>query len=80
MQFGRNYINKLDFIEAFKPTRVTVFNALNIRNGFTINGLIPYNPQRVLLHLYYKLRTPTSPKSDIIMAAFYIPKTPYIIV
>ena len=43
MQFDRNHINKLDFIEAFKPARMAALNASNIRNGFAVTGLILYN-------------------------------------
>ena len=44
MQLGRNHIDKLDFIEAFKPTRMAALNASNIRSGFAVTGLIPHNP------------------------------------
>ena len=57
MQFSRNYIDKLDFIEAFKPARMAALNASNIRSGFAATGLISYNSQGVLSRLYYKLRT-----------------------
>ena len=43
MQFNRNHIDKLDFIEAFKSARIIVLNALNIRNEFAATGLISYN-------------------------------------
>ena len=76
MQLGRNHIDKLDFIEAFKPARMAALNASNIRSGFAATGLIPHNPQRVLSHLYHKPRTPTHPESETTMAAFRTPKTP----
>ena len=78
MQLGRNYIDKLDFIDAFKPTRMAVLNALNIHSGFITAGLISCNSQRVLSHLYCKLRTPIFFKSKTTIAAFCIPKIPYI--
>ena len=43
IQFNRNYINKLDFINAFKPACIAALNALNIYNKFVAAGLMPYN-------------------------------------
>ena len=57
IHFGRNYIDKLDLIKAFKPARMAVLNASNIYSGFAITELILYNPQKILSRLYYKLRT-----------------------
>ena len=51
IRLRRNYINKLDFLEAFKPTRVVALSSLNIRSGFTIARLVLYNPKRVLSRL-----------------------------
>ena len=77
IQFSRNHIDILDFIKAYKPTHAAAFNTLNIRNGFAATGLIPHDSQKVLSHLYYKLRTPTSPKAETTIAVYYIPKKPY---
>ena len=76
IQLGRNHIDKLDFIKAFKPARMAAFNASNICSEFIVTGLIPYNSQKMLLYLYYKLRRLISPKSETIMTVFNIPKTP----
>ena len=51
MQLGRNYIDKLDFLEAFKPACAVALSSLNIHSGFTAAGLVLYNPKRVLLYL-----------------------------
>ncbi len=51
MQLGRNYIDKLDFLETFKPARAAALSSLNIYSGFTIAGLVLYNPKRVLSRL-----------------------------
>lgn len=76
MQLGRNHIDKLDFIEAFKPARLSALNTSNIRSGFAATGLIPYNPQRVLSRLSHRLRTPTPPLINTTLPAFSTPKTP----
>ncbi len=69
MRLRRNYIDKLDFLEAFKPARAVALSLLNIRSGFTIAGLVPHNPKRVLLRLQFKLRTPTPPALETTIAA-----------
>ncbi len=51
MQLRRNYIDKLNFLETFKPARVVALSLLNIRSGFTIARLVLYNPKRVLSRL-----------------------------
>ena len=75
MQLGRNHIDKLDFLEAFKPARAAALNLSNICSGFAAAGLVPFNPERVLSRLQLKLRTPTPPASETAIAA--TPKTPY---
>ena len=77
MQFGRNHIDKFDFIEAFKPARITALNASNIRSEFAVTGLISHNPQRVLSRLYHKLRTPIPSEPETTIITFRTPKTPY---
>ena len=77
MQLGRNHIDKLDFLEAFKPARVAALSSSNICSGFAAAGLVPHTPERVLSRLQLKLRTPTTPVSETAMAARQTPKTPY---
>ena len=79
MQLGRNHIDKLDFIKAFKSARIAALNALNIYNKFAVIGLIPHNSQKILSYLYYKLRTPIPFKPETIIIIFRIFKTPYTI-
>ncbi len=69
MQLGRNYIDKLDFLETFKPARAAALSSLNICSGFTTARLVLYNPKRVLSRLQFKLRTPTSPALETAIAA-----------
>ena len=77
IQLGRNHIDKLDFLEAFKPTRTAALSSSNICGGFAAAGLVPYNPERVLSRLQFKLRTPTPPASETVIAARQTPKTPH---
>ena len=74
MRLGRNYIDKLDFLEAFKPARAATLTSSNIRSGFAAAGLVLYNPKRILSRLQFKLRTPTPPPTK---TAIVTPKTPY---
>ena len=77
MQLGRNHIDKLDFLEAFKPARAAALNLSNICSGFAAAGLVPFDPERVLSRLQLKLQTPTPPASETAIAASQTPKTPY---
>ena len=43
MQFDRNHIDKLDFIEAYKPVHSAAFSTSNIYNEFAVIGLILYD-------------------------------------
>ena len=77
MQLGRNHIDKLDCLEAFKPARAAALSSSNIRSGFAAAGLVPHNPERVLSRLQLKLRRPTPPASETAIAGRQTPKTPY---
>ena len=77
MQLGRNHIDKLDFLEAFKPARAAALSSSIIRSGFAAAGLVPYNPERVLSRLQLKLRKPSPPASKTAITTCQTPKTPY---
>jgi hypothetical protein len=60
--YGRNRINhvdKLDFLKAYPSARIEAFKSETIKNSFAAAGLVPYDPNRVLLKLDIRLRTPT---------------------
>jgi hypothetical protein len=63
MQLSFNYINKLDFLEAYLQAYIVIFLLENIKSGFSATGLIPLNPDQVLSQLNIQLRTPTPPGS-----------------
>ena len=53
-----NYITKLEFLPAFKAAFTQLFIESNIRGSFRGAGLVPYDPEAVLLKLNVRLRTP----------------------
>jgi hypothetical protein len=56
-----HYINKETFLPAFKAAFKKTFTPENIRVGFRGAGLVPHDPEVVLLKLNIQLRTPTPP-------------------
>jgi hypothetical protein len=56
-----NYITKLEFLPAFKIAFTRAFTTANICSAFQGAGLIPFQPDVVLLKLDVQLRTPTPP-------------------
>lgn len=63
MRLRINYINKLDFLEAYLQARTEVFKPDIIENSFVAASLVPFNPNRVILKLDIRLRTLTPPGS-----------------
>jgi hypothetical protein len=55
------YINKETLLLAFKAAFKKTFILVNIRAGFRGAGLVPHDPELVLLKLDVQLRTPTLP-------------------
>ena len=58
----RNYINhitKLEFLPAFKIAFNRAFTPANICSAFCGAGLVPLQPEAVLLKVDVQLRTPT---------------------
>jgi hypothetical protein len=61
-----NYINKENFLPAFKAAFSKAITAENVRAGFRGAGLVLHNPDVVLSKLDVRLRTLTPPKrSDV---------------
>jgi hypothetical protein len=56
-----NYITKLKFLPAFKAAFNQLFTPVNICSAFRGAGLVPLQPETVLLKLDVKLRIPTLP-------------------
>jgi hypothetical protein len=47
MRDGFNHVNKLDFLTVFLEARTAAYKPETIRNGFTVTGLVSFNPDRV---------------------------------
>ena len=52
-----NYINKREFLPLYRQARQTALHQNNIQAGFAATGLVPYNPDRVLVQLHAEYRT-----------------------
>jgi hypothetical protein len=78
MRCGSNYVDKLDFLEAYPAARMEAFKSETVKNSFQSAGLIPFAPERVLLKLDIRLRTPTPPPSrGSDSSRNFTPKTPF---
>ena len=53
------YVDKVEFLRAFKAAFFKAFIESNIQGGFAGSGLVLYNPKRVLAKLDSQPRTPT---------------------
>lgn len=51
MRYGINYIDKLDFLEAYPYARIEAFKPETIKNSFAAASLTLYDPDRVLQQL-----------------------------
>ena len=54
-----NHITKLEFLLAFKAAFNRAFTPANIQSAFRGAGLVPLQPDAILLKLDVQLRTPT---------------------
>ena len=61
MKLYINHITKLEFLPAFKEAWKATFTKENICGGFRGAGLVPYDPEHVILNLDIKLQTPPPP-------------------
>ena len=60
---GINYIDKLDFLEAYPSIRIEAFKSETIKNSFAAASLVLFTPNQVISKLNIQLRTPTPPLS-----------------
>lgn len=72
-----NHITKTEFFIAFKAAHHTTMTAENIKAGFRGTGLVPYDPQAIILKLDVKLRTPTPTGPPLPDADPWVSQTPY---
>lgn len=67
------YISKEDFFPAFYIAFYTTMIKLNIRAGFRVIGLVPYDPDYIISKLDVRLYTPTP---ALTLPVIWEPKTP----
>ena len=63
-RFAVLHVSKVDFLGAFQSAPTKAFSLDNIRASFKGAGLVPFNPNAVLVKLDIRLFTPTSPPID----------------
>ena len=61
-----NHITKLEFLPAFRAAYQQSITENNIYASFRGAGLVPHDPEAVLLKLDVRLRTPTPPAPEVI--------------
>ena len=76
MRMNITHISKLEFLCAFRTAYFASMTDKNIQGGFTGAGLVPHDPQRVLLKLDVRLRTPTPPATPVETQQTWVSKTP----
>ncbi|GCB21786.1 Pogo transposable element with ZNF domain [Aspergillus awamori] len=64
MQYGRDHIDKLDFLEVYPKAHQQSLTKSNIISGFRATGLVPLDPGQVLSQLNIRLKTPPTPGSQ----------------
>jgi hypothetical protein len=72
---GIHHIDKEDFLAIYLKVQPLVFTEQNIKSGFKATGVIPYDPQRVLLSLTVT-RTPSPPGTADGQAPQWTSETP----
>ena len=72
-----NHIYKQDFLKAFFTARTESLTLANIHSSFAATGLVPYDPERVLLKLNTQLKTPTLPLVIAPEQGPWVPETPH---
>jgi hypothetical protein len=72
---GVFHVDKLDFLWIYNKIRLTALSDQNIKAGFQATGLIPFNPERVLLNLTV-VRTPSPPGTSVDGGALWTAETP----
>ena len=72
------HIIKNNFFLAFKCVFYVIINPKNIQVGFKVIGFVPYNPEKMIGGLDFKLHTPMLSNSCLMNFTFINPNMPYI--
>ena len=70
------HITKEEFFPALYIAHIKTITESNIKAGFRGAGIVPFNPEYVILQLDTKLRTPSPPRSSDGLELPWLPKTP----
>jgi hypothetical protein len=62
MRVGINYINKDDFLTLYQEIRPAIFQSATIQSGFRATGIVPFDPDQVLLELHVQMQTLLPPR------------------
>ena len=76
MRMHITHITKVDFFPAFFTAFQAAITEENIKGGFRGTGLVPFNPESVILKLNIKLKTPSPASSRPSTALPWVSKTP----
>jgi hypothetical protein len=63
MRLSISHIDKDNFLSVYPQACMEAFKEINIRNGFIVTGLVPYNPTHVLDNMQVQFKTATLPGS-----------------
>jgi hypothetical protein len=76
IRMGINHVDKDDFTVLYQQARTASFSSTTILNGFKATGIVPLDPDQVLLRLDVRLRTP-SPSLPTQAPSPWVPETPH---
>jgi DDE superfamily endonuclease len=77
ISLGINYIDKQDFLLAYQQARNKALTENNIRNEFAATEIVPYNSERVLMHLQVQIRTPSPLLAAANTSVHWTPEIPH---
>lgn len=69
------HVSKTEFFLAFYAAYQATMTERNIKGGFRGAGLVPLDPESIILKLNIKLRTPTPIKEEASLPDPWVPKT-----
>jgi hypothetical protein len=75
MRAGINHVDKDDFLDLYLQARTVTYQPSTIQSGFRATGLVPFNPDEVLLRLHIELRTPSPIRPVIKSSSAWVPET-----
>jgi hypothetical protein len=64
MRNGLNHIDKADFLEAYYAAHIEAMTLANIQSSFTVTGLVPHDPDKILSKLNTQFKTLTPPSTS----------------